>query len=66
MFEDTKGVIWSHKSKNDRQYSVEKKKSTKGHSTIYKILHRKLKIEQHEPLSGWTQVLRKGMQFLLH
>jgi len=29
---------------------------------IYKILHRKLNIEQHEPTKnpGWIQVLRKG------
>jgi hypothetical protein len=35
---------------------------------IYKILHRKLKIEQHETTKnqGWTQLLRKGKQFLLH
>jgi hypothetical protein len=36
----------------------------KGQTTIYKTLHRKLKIEQHEP--GWTQVLRKVKQFLLY
>jgi len=35
---------------------------------IYKTLCRKLKIEIYEPQRnlGWTQVLRKGMQFLLH
>jgi len=44
------------------------KKKTKGQTTIYKTLHRKLKIEQHEPTTnrGWTQVLRKSKQFLLH
>jgi len=26
-----------------------KRKRTKGQTTIYKTLHRKLKIEQHEP-----------------
>ena len=35
---------------------------------IYETLHRKLKIEQHEPHwnPGWTQMLRKDKQFLLH
>jgi hypothetical protein len=36
---------------------------------IYKILHRELKIQKHELLKqkrGWTQVLRKGKQFLLY
>jgi len=27
-----------------------KEKSTEGQTTIYKTLHRKLQIEQHEPL----------------
>jgi hypothetical protein len=27
---------------------MDKRKRTKGQTTIYKILHRKLKIEQHE------------------
>jgi hypothetical protein len=27
---------------------MDKRKRTKGQATIYKILHRKLKIEQHE------------------
>ena len=29
--------------------TMAKRKRTKGQSMIYKILHRKLKIEQHEP-----------------
>jgi hypothetical protein len=35
---------------------------------IYKTLHRKLKIEQHEPhyKPGWTHVIRKGKQILSH
>ena len=35
---------------------------------IYKALHIKLNIEQDEPNKhrGWTQVLRKGKQFLFH
>ena len=45
-FEDTKEVIRSRKSKKDRQ---DKRKRIKGQTTIYKALHRKLKIEQHEP-----------------
>ena len=42
-FEDRKGVIRSRESK-DRQYNGKKKKD-KGQTTIYKTLHRKLKIE---------------------
>jgi hypothetical protein len=34
-FEDNKGVIRCHKSKNDRQYNVQIKR-TKGQTTIYK------------------------------
>ena len=43
-FEDTKGIIKIRKLK-DRQHNNQMKK---GQTTIYKILHRKLKIEQHE------------------
>jgi hypothetical protein len=49
-FEDTKGVIRSRKSK-DRQHNGQKKKN----SMIYKTLHRKLKIQQHEPLLNINQ-----------
>jgi len=37
-----------------------KRKSTKGQTTIYKPLHRNVKLEQQEPTKnrGWTQVLR--------
>jgi len=42
--EDTKGVIRRRTSK-DRQCKCQHKK---GQTTIYKTLHRKLKIEQHE------------------
>jgi hypothetical protein len=41
----------------------------KEQTTIYKTLHRKLKIEQHEHHQakhrGWTQVIRKDKQFLI-
>ena len=35
------------------------KKTTKGQTIIYNTLHRKLKIEQHDP-----QVLQRGKQFM--
>jgi len=40
----------------------------KRQTMIYKTLHRKLKIEQHEPSKsrGWAQVHWKGHQYLLH
>ena len=47
MFEDVKGVIGSRKSKKDRQHNAQKKKD-KTQTSIYKTLHRKLKIEQYE------------------
>jgi hypothetical protein len=47
-FEHTYEIIINHKSK-DRQYNGKKKKKTKGQTLIYKNLHRKLKIEEHEP-----------------
>ena len=37
-FEDTKGVIRIHKSKN-RQHNGQKRKSTKRQTTIYKHIH---------------------------
>jgi len=43
-FEDTKRVIRSHKS-NNRQYIGQKKKEN---TMVYKTLHRKPKIKQHE------------------
>ena len=35
---------------------------------IFKTLHKELMIERHEPNQrpGWTQVLQKGKQFLIH
>jgi hypothetical protein len=47
-FEDTNEIIKSHKSK-DRQYNGQKKK---GQTMIYKTLHIKLKIAQHEPIKN--------------
>jgi len=41
-FEDTKGVIGIRKWKKNRQHNG---KRTKEQTTIYKALHRKLKIE---------------------
>jgi hypothetical protein len=34
--EDTKGVIRTHVSKKNRQHNGQKKKKTKGQTTIYK------------------------------
>ena len=38
----------SHRLKKERQYNGQKKGTTRQ-TMIYKKLHRKLKIEQHEP-----------------
>jgi hypothetical protein len=61
--EDNKGVIRRRKSKMNIQYNGQKKKRTNEQTTIYKTLHWKQKIEQHEPQwkQGWTQLLlREG------
>ena len=44
MLDDTKVAIRSRNSKKDRQSNGQKKKDI---TMIYKILHRKLKIEEH-------------------
>jgi hypothetical protein len=46
MFEDTKGVIRSRNRKGTDN-TMAKGKRTNGQTTIYKTLHRKLKIKIH-------------------
>jgi hypothetical protein len=48
--------------------TMAKRKKTKGQTTIYKTLHRKLKIEQHRTsLKTGVELMCSGrMQFLLH
>jgi len=45
-----------------------KRKRTKGKTTIYKTLHKKIKIEYHEPLlkPGVNSGTPKSYQFLLY
>jgi hypothetical protein len=50
-FEETKGIIRSANLKKISGNTVTKRKRTKGQTMICKILHRKLKIEQHKPHS---------------
>ena len=64
-FEDAKGVIRIRKLKKNRQHNGQKKKDNKRstkhtHKTKDWVARTPLKI------GGWTQVLRKGKQFLLH
>ena len=47
-FQDTKGVIRSHKSNQKDWQCNGQKKMTTVQTTIYKTLYRKQKIEQHE------------------
>jgi len=47
-FEDTKVVIRNRKSRRTDSKGVKREK-TKGQTTFYKTLHRKLKIEQNKP-----------------
>jgi uncharacterized protein YbaP (TraB family) len=46
--EDTKGLIRGWKSKDIQYYHDQMKSKTKGQPIIYKTLHRKRKIEQHD------------------
>jgi hypothetical protein len=48
-FKDTKGEIRSRKLKKRKDNTMANRKKTKEQATIYKTLHRKLKIGQHEP-----------------
>ena len=50
-FEDIKSI--NRRTVN----TVVKGKRTKGHTTICKTLHRKLKIEQHELIENWGEVM---------
>jgi hypothetical protein len=47
MFEDTNSLTRSHKSGKARQYSCQKKEQRDEMSN--NTLHRKLKLEQHQP-----------------
>ena len=51
QFEAIKGVI--------RRQTIHWPKE-KGQKIIYKALHRKLNMEQHEPKPGWIEVFRKS------
>jgi hypothetical protein len=54
--------VWRYQ-RGDKNLQIEmaKRKKTKGQNTIYKTLHRKIKIEQHELTKNleWTWVLQK-------
>jgi len=39
-FEDTKWVIWSRKSKKDRQHNGQKKRDKRTNNDLQKILHK--------------------------
>ena len=64
LFEDTKVVIRSRKSK-ERQYNGQKKKDKRTNNDL-KTLHRKVKIEQHKPHLKlmWTLVLHISIKSL--
>jgi hypothetical protein len=55
-FEDTKEVISSSKSKNDRQYNGQKKKDTRTNNDIRKLTHKTTR----------TSLKTGGKQILLH
>jgi len=41
-------------------------KMTKGQTTIYKTLHRKLKIDQHDPLKAGSELMCSTMGCVRH
>jgi hypothetical protein len=49
QFEDTKGVVQKSYIEESKTMQCPKEKRPKGETVIYKILHRKLTIEQYEP-----------------
>ena len=64
MFKDTRGVIRDSKSMLDTQNNGRKKRK----KNVFQIIHRTLQIEDHTnptKTHGRTQVLRKGIQFLI-
>ena len=54
-FEDINEVIESRESKKNRQWLKEKR--SKRQTIIDKILHRKLKIGQHDSTKNWGNVV---------
>jgi hypothetical protein len=48
-------ILYSEYSLLKKYNTMTKRKRTKGQTTIYKTLHRKLKMEQHEPTSQHFQ-----------
>ena len=59
MFEDTKGVIISRKSKKDRQYNDQTKKVKRINNDLQNITQKTKDRATSTPLR--TQVLQKGM-----
>ena len=64
---DTKGVIRIRISKKNRQHNGQKKKYKRTNNDLLNI-HIKLRSSNTNLTKnrGWTQVLRKGKQFLVH
>jgi len=65
-FENTKIEIRSRKSKKGRQYNDQKKNDKKQWSTKHYTENETLSDTNPTKNRVWTQVLRKGRQFLLH
>ena len=66
VLEDTKGLTRSSKSK-DRQHNGQKNKDKRTNNDLWNITQKTKDRATQTPLKpGWTQVLWKGQQFLLH
>jgi hypothetical protein len=62
-----KGVVGIRKSKMDRQHNGQTEKRQKKNNYLQSITHTTKDLVTQTPLKrGWTQVLRKGKQFLIH
>jgi hypothetical protein len=66
-FEDTKEAIRIRISKKNRQHNGQKKKNKRTNND-QQNMHIKLRLSNTNPTKylGWTLVLRKGKQLLLH
>ena len=66
QYNDKKTIQWwKDNTMIKRQYNDKKKRDSERQTMVHKTLHRKLKIEQHDPTSrnwGWTKLLGKGKE----
>jgi len=65
-FEDTKGVNTIRKSKKNRQHNGQMKKYKRTNNDLQNTWSKRSSNTNPTKNRWWTQVLRKGKQFLLY